>query len=147
MTKAINTHTPSRRDLLTGTAALLAGATIAATPGVGAAAATPDAELIRLCGEYRDIELAWRGAFNRFPDTRPGDRDRELFQAPLRARQDEIAEALEEIPPARTLAGFQALARTLPLSAGEMSDGPEHFTGTEFWLAEKLIRDLTEARA
>jgi hypothetical protein len=103
--------------------------------------------LIRLCGEYRDIELAWRGAFNRFPDTRPGDRDRELFQAPLRARQDEIAEALEEIPPARTLAGFQALARTLPLSAGEMFDGPEHFTDTEFWLAEKLIRDLTEARA
>jgi hypothetical protein len=52
MTKAIVTHTPSRRALLGGISALLDGAAVAAAPGASMAAQKPDAELLTLCSEF-----------------------------------------------------------------------------------------------
>jgi hypothetical protein len=147
MTQAIEHYTPSRRALLGGATVMLTGAASTAALGAVTAAGGPDADVIRLSGEYYNLELAWRDAFTRFPDTCQGDDDREVFQEPIRARQEEIADILAEMPSPRTLLGFRALARALSPSANEASAGPANFTGTELQLAYKLVQGLAEEQA
>jgi hypothetical protein len=56
-TKAISPQTPSRRALLGGTVALLAGVAVAHTPAASeAGGGNPDAELIRLCAAFHHTQ-------------------------------------------------------------------------------------------
>jgi hypothetical protein len=97
MQKATTISTPSRRSLLGGSAALLAGAALTAMPGAGTAAASPDAELIQGCDAIMQ-------AYNSFHD----GRDYEPACRSIEARAEIIAPI-----PAVSPAGIQAKARVV----------------------------------
>jgi len=104
MTHDIKPITPSRRALLRGTAALLACAGAAATPGNGASASNPDAALIQLCEEH----IANMKAFNNCPL----DSDVSPFWDPYERTLHEINAATPQ-----TMEGVFAIARAAMVHA------------------------------
>jgi hypothetical protein len=131
MPQAILTSTPSRRVLLGGSAALLAGAALTATQAVGTAAASPDAELIRLCDEHpRNID-----AFNNSPFQGDAEDD------PLWHAYERTRDAIYDAKP-KTIAGMVAKARAAKAEAIQ-PDGSEHPANcpAEYW-AWDLVNDL-----
>ena len=103
------TRTTSRRALFGGAAALTLGATL---PAVAAAAANPDADLIKLCDDFIARDAAWCDLVNFLGDlegTPEGDAIQERIDALGEGhceRRSEIAEMT-----ARTPAGWLAKAR------------------------------------
>jgi hypothetical protein len=142
MTKATNDHTlktaPSRRAMLTGSGALLAGVTgFFATPGASTGTPSPDAELIALCGKYAEME-SYLGEKYAGEDIDPDD--------PL---LDEITIAVEKIGDFRasTLPGFVARAKAIAFYAPDLLD-TERTQGEEERMVAALLRDLVgEVRA
>jgi hypothetical protein len=112
MPEAVSPNTPSRRAVFAGAGALLAGAAISAV-AASPAAGGPDAELIRLCGEFCALErqtLALSGNELENEDDNP-----------FYTRQEEIAEYIADHPP-QTLEGFRAVAYSAVLWAPDLFD-------------------------
>jgi hypothetical protein len=130
MIQAIDTHTPSRRTLLGGTAALLAGAAVAATSGANTAAASHDAELIRLCAEH--IENF--DAYNNDPS------HLEPEENPVWHAYERTRDAIAAAKP-KTIAGMLTKARAAKVEASH-PDGRERPEGQAAIWAWDLVNDL-----
>ena len=139
MTKANDTNTlktaPSRRAMLTGSGALLAGVTgflaAAAAPGAVQAAESPDAELLAATSKYFEAE--------RLLDEKYGEEDIE-YEDPLLT---EISDSVETIINARasTLEGHRARARAITFYHPSLIDTQRAQGGDEAMIAA-LLRDL-----
>jgi hypothetical protein len=133
---------PSRRALLGGTAALLAGTVVAATTSAGTAAATPDAELIALCAEIDRLEdkidsFTIKGA------TLKEEEAQDLLAQPFADEQEPLIFQLCDMP-ATTIEGIRARARTLVKWA---PDWENKSSGYDSAMISALLRDLIgEAR-
>jgi len=114
--------TASRRGLLTAL-----GAASVAAPTL--AASSPDAELIRLCGDY--IEAV--RAFNAY------DGPLDIDQNPFGPAADAIEAQLEELEPT-TLAGVAALAR-VAIETGDQPAGYFCVNAAAPWL-ESVMRGV-----
>ncbi len=131
MPKAIHTHTtgcvvtPSRRHLISGSilaalsGAAFAGAVVLPNPGEAfPAAANPDAELIRLCGEcdalQSKIDAIWadRKTHLPVPEQIAIEHVRDAAQQPFLKAQDPLLERICAMR-ATTPHGHAARARTL----------------------------------
>jgi hypothetical protein len=137
MTKATNTHTlksaPSRRAMLTGSGALLAGVTgfLAATAIPSAAAASsPDAELIRICAEHIENMNAYNNDLS----------DTESDENPLWDAYERTRDAIDDAQP-KTIAGMLAKARAAKAEALD-PDGEERADGRAAAWSWDIVNDL-----
>ena len=148
MPKATNTHilktAPSRRAMLTGSGALLAGVTgFLAASGAATAAARPDAELFRLCAEIDALEdkissFTIKGA------TLEEGQARDKLARPFADAQGALIAQLCDTP-ATTIEGIRARARTLLKWAPDWED--QKRSGYHYAMISALLRDLVgEAR-
>ena len=118
MTKAIITHTPSRRALLGGSSALLAGGAVAATPGASTAAKKPDSELLILCAEFHRTKAELDHWYATGWELEPAPRETEAHQLG-KAENDRFFCANDDAfgavvdMPAKTLAGVAAKSKVL----------------------------------
>lgn len=129
--EATNMHAPSRRALLGGTAALLAGVTVARAPAASeAAVGSPDAELIRLCAEH----IANFHAYSNDPS------DLEADKNPLWHAYERTRDAIADAKP-KTIAGMLAKARAAKVEAFQ-PDGERRPEGQAAIWAWDLVNDL-----
>jgi hypothetical protein len=124
---------PSRRSMLTGSGALLAGVTgfLAAMPSAAAAAESLDAELIRICSEH----IKNMDAYNN------DESDNEAHKNALWDAYESTRDAIDDAKP-QTVAGMLAKARAAKAEAVQ-PDGSEDPTNcpAENWSWD-LLNDL-----
>ncbi|HEY1856841.1 hypothetical protein [Acidocella sp.] len=146
MTEATSTHTPSRRGLLAGTAALLAGGAIAHRATAATMSAPSDGALLGFCSEYHRALAAMKEFYAKMPEPSPSHPDKAAYNAwhaedeRLMNRQlDALADACDT--PANTLKGIIAKARVLAAEEG--------FADLEAENVSQLLQDLVslEGRA
>ncbi len=115
----------SRRSLFAGVPAVLLAGAVAA-PAL-AAAAHPDAELIRLCAEFDALEIQHETLFEgstRIDD----DEERGVALEPIETAQKALLDRICHLPIC-TLDGARALASTYFLYIGKQGDQPP----TPYW--------------
>jgi hypothetical protein len=128
------THTPGRRGLLGGAAALLAGAAAATLPRVALAAGTgPDAELIRLCDRLVEIDAEER-AILASTDEDDGGPLKPRYDA-LNVEWHAIDARLCDVADPVTKAGALAVARAAVAQAPRQTDGSFSTPELAEWLA------------
>lgn len=84
-----------------------------------------DAELIRLCDRFAEIELKKKAQYVEIKNDDERDRAREPLEAELKA----IKQQLYALPDPSTLAGARAMARAAMASAPRDLDGTPYFDG------------------
>jgi len=117
----------SRRSLLGVLAAL------ATAPAVGLASPNPDADLIRACGRYLELERVMND-----PD-RP-DHDEDFDKLPEYPEYLDILEAIEGTEP-QTPEGCAALARVALVCDASIEQSPWD-NGEGAWIAHKILRHI-----
>lgn len=135
MSKAIPTHTTPRRRLLALVPSALLAADIGLTAATATAAASPDAELIRVCQQFAEAEFA---DWYRYVTTDDGEVERQSEDTHVDWATVRQIEAM----PATTLEGMRAKALACAAwdrdAYDSSADGHQAFTG----LAASLLRDL-----
>jgi hypothetical protein len=142
MPRATHDHTPSpsRRRLLTGSAASLL-ATVAAVAAVRAATPTgDDAEIIRLCERLLQPE-AEQDALLAGCHTIAEEHRTESQRAALDDEQELIWDQLSRLDDPVTLAGASAMARTAAALWSQEPDGTLHVG----WLSDIGTRSATNS--
>lgn len=151
LAKTVNTTTAScarasRRSLMGGAALAFtaAASAVGITAGFAASVADlvpgePDADLVRICGEFVALELACRAIFDG-PNPISDDDMARAAAGPLEDRMDSL---LDEMEPIRAVSAAGVLARADALAAhnrdfGYSFDCPEATTGR---LLSCLLRD------
>ncbi len=133
MPEAISPNTPSRRAAILGAGALFAGATIAALP---AAAANPDAELLRLCTAFHEAGKVMMAEYATGIDNEPGNSVDQAHKA--------YWAAIHAIVPVRanSVAGLAAKARVLQTDVANTA-GEHGYEGDPPYrpLVESLLAD------
>jgi hypothetical protein len=112
------------------------------TPAV-AAAQQPDAELIRLCGQFVALEHRMEGFFIGGATPIVDDDERDVARAPLEEEQEELAARMCAMR-ATTLAGLVARANALVIWAPDLAEGAEGDHLDKQMLAA-LLRDMVGA--
>jgi len=117
----------SRRSLLGGLAVL------ATAPAVALAAPNPDAELVRACGRYLDLERVMN-------DPNRPDRDEDFDKLPEFPEYLLMLEVMEATDP-QTLEGCVALARVALVCDASIEQSPWD-NGEGAWIAHKVLRHI-----
>ncbi len=153
---------PTRRGILSGLAmAGLSGAAVPClTPRAASAAPHPDAALLASCADFEAAARSYNGIWRwrvwgtdhalQGPSYIEDDDERQLAGETFDSRMDVMAEAILDTPPV-TLDGFQAVARCILLSAGDVRDAVQGradfdilgFSLSEWRIVVSLLRGLT----
>lgn len=127
----------SRRSLASGAVAALLG-----TAGVSAASPAPadiDADLIKLCAEFRGLQDAFCAIYDGSAAIRDDD-EAKAAARPVLARQNSLLIALGDAR-AQSAVGIQARAETLAHYAGNWSHSFDHRDTVPGRLLDHLMRD------
>ena len=103
-------------------------------------AASPDAELIRLCDAFNALEAKIIAAYSDGPDRIEDDRERDDFLEPIRAGQDDLLCQIEAIR-ATTLQGVVARAAMFAAWADDILADWAESTAYDDRMLLALVRD------
>ncbi len=138
------TNATTRRSLFAGAGAVVMGAGITAGAAASVAdlvpvEAEPDADLVRLCGEFIGLELQWRAIYDG-PEAVKDDDEAEALSTSIGERMNAMMDDMKGMQ-ATTSAGILAWAHALAVTNGDFGcsfDYPDTVPGC---LLECLLRD------
>ena len=132
-------HNTTRRGLLRGSAAIATVGAGMAAPAL-AAERERDAKLIRMCGEFTELDRQQCALYNA-PDAPEDNALMDLALAPINECQGKLIDRICATP-TTTLEGVQAKARSLLAFAPEMLDDDDFRATWDYRLVASILSDL-----